>query len=131
MPITADLAAGTHWSTSRCRVCGRVFSYTGERRQKLCPEHAGSCDLPRGMYKVVTHADGLTDDQEDFLATMVGTTIKKMHMIDLAQGCGMNGAVVEHVASGTFYKIESSQFVIINKRQPVRAGDGMDISGLP
>lgn len=71
--------------------------------------------IPRGRYKIITFVDGLREDQEDFLATMMDVEVKKMHLIDLAQDGGMDGAVIEHVASGTFYKIELSQFVMIQK----------------
>ena len=110
-----DLPAKNAKRAARCRVCGKHFRYRGVEIQYLCVSHRSQKKLPGGKYKIITFVEGLRDEQEDFLAAMVDIEIKKTHLVDLAQGCGMDGAVVQHVASGTFYKIERGQFVLIYK----------------
>ena len=100
---------------NRCRVCGKYFRYRRAEVQYLCASHRSQKSLPGGKYKIITFVDGLSEDQEDFLATMMDVEINKMHLVDLAQGCGMDGAVVQHLGSGTFYKIERGEFIEMQK----------------
>ena len=105
----------TRWRSQRCRVCGKVFNYRDTERRYLCFEHAGSCLAPRGKYKIITFVDGLAEDQIEHLIVMTDRIMFRTQLCDLAQGGGMDGVVVQHVASGEFYKIESGQFVLIYK----------------
>ncbi|MHB0966003.1 MAG: hypothetical protein ACYC36_06055 [Bellilinea sp.] len=100
---------------ARCRVCGKHFRYRGDEVQYLCVSHRSQKKLRGGKYKIITFVEGLRDEQEDFLAAMIDIEIKKIHLVDLAQGCGMDGAVVQHIASGAFYKIERGEFIEMQK----------------
>ena len=70
---------------------------------------------PRGKYRVVTFTEGLTEDQEDFLAGMMDMVLWHSHLIDLAQDSGMDGVIVQHVSSGTIYKIVGGIFVVMRE----------------
>ena len=114
MQITVEPTVA-RWRTNRCRACGKVFYYTDTEKQYLCLRHKGSCLAPRGKYKIITFVEGLTEDQEDYFAGMMDVVLWRTHLADLAQGGGMDGIVIQHVATGSFYKIECGKFVLIHK----------------
>ena len=114
MEITAEPIV-RRWRFNRCRTCGKKFRYIGEVTKYLCLEHSQSCVAPRGKYKIITFVDGLCIDQEDFFAGMMDTVVYRTHLCDLAQDGGMDGIVIQHLASGSFYKIERGNFILIHK----------------
>ena len=70
---------------------------------------------PRGKYRVVTFTEGLTEDQEDFLAGMMDMVLWRSHLIDLAQDSGMDGVIVQHEGGGGIYKIMDGNFIFMHE----------------
>jgi len=64
---------------------------------------------------VVTFIEGLTEDQEDFLAGMLDMVLWRSHLIDLAQDGGMDGVIVQHEGSGGIYKIKGGNFIFMHE----------------
>ena len=114
MQIT-DEPTVARWRANKCRACGKMFSYKDTEIQYLCFQHQDSCLAPRGKYKIITFVEGLTEDQEDYYAGMMDTVLWRTHLSDLAQCGGMEGIVIQHITSGSFYKIECGQFILIHK----------------
>lgn len=101
---------------SVCAVCGKSFVWRDNGiRQTRCSTHRKIRNIPsRGYYVVVTFCDGLSSDQEDFLARMIDRKLTRRMLCDFVLARNLDGAVVQHIQSGTFYKVMDGELIKIN-----------------
>lgn len=95
-----------------CEVCNRPFVYKWDGETiRRCRQHRKRLPIPAGRYLVVTFVDGVDEDQEVWLASMLGRVLYAAALADFIDGGGMDGAVVQHQTSGRMYRIEASKLV--------------------
>lgn len=83
--------------------------------QTRCRMHRKIRNIPaRGYYVVMTFVDGLTPDQEDFLARMMDRRLTKKMLEDFVITHVLDGAVVQHCRSRALYRVFNGGMVKIN-----------------
>lgn len=99
-----------------CEVCGAAFVYNDDGfTQTHCKKHRKLRGIPaRGYYVVITFIDGLSIDQEDFLARMIDRKLTKCALEDFVLSNSLEGAVIQHRPSGDFYKVADRTLIKIN-----------------
>lgn len=103
---------------SVCEVCGEAFVWIDQGiPQTRCRKHRQKISVPRrGYYAVITFCDGLTVDQEDFLARMIDRRLTARMLRDFLVTGTLHGAVVQHLRTKQMYKVDGRRLVKLDER---------------